>query len=129
MLDQSDVNVKSSLFSPNVAVLIVLTVLAVSTRALPYSISLLPFNNDGMTEARIASDILSAGHLSYPEGSFYIDTYSVITPVYNLVLAFLSSVTGYDVFTMSQSLVAVFSVLTVVGGYAIALKLSRNLVG
>lgn len=110
-------------------VLIVLSILAFSTRVVPYSFSSLPFNNDGMTEARIAEDILLIGHLSFPDESYYADTYSVVTPAYNTMLAFSSSVIGIDTYTLAQSLVAVFAVLTVVAGYTIALRISRDITG
>lgn len=115
--------------SYSISVLLVLTILALATRALPYSFSSLPYNNDGMNEARIAGDILSSGHLTYPDNGHYVDSYSTLTPVYYVVLAFLSSSTGFDTFMVSQSMVAVLSVLIVVGGYAIALKVSRSLFG
>ena len=116
-------------FSRRLLVLLILLTLAFSTRLLPYSISSYPFNNDGVTEARIAGDILSSESLSYPIDSFYRDTYSVVTPVYNIALAFSASVLDVSPFSLSQTLVAMFSILTVLAGYVIALRISKSLVG
>ena len=110
-------------------VAVILSTLAFSTRLIPYSISAYPFNNDGVTEARIAADIVAAGHLSYPADSFYLDTYSVITPVYNVLVAFSSSFFEISTFSISQALVAVFSILTVMAGYVVALRISNSYVG
>jgi MFS family permease len=89
----------------------------------------LPFNNDGMTEARIAGDMLLSEHLSYPEDSFYVDSYSIITPVYNVLVAFSSSSLSLSTYSVSQMVIAAFSVLTVLGGYFIAFRLTNNLIG
>jgi hypothetical protein len=115
--------------NPRLAVLIILSVLAFGTRIIPLSMSPLPFNNDGMTEARIANDILLSGHLSYPEDSFYHDSYSVITPVYNELVAFTASFLSLSTFSVTQMIIAVFSVLTVLSGYFITLRITNNLVG
>lgn len=82
-----------------------------------------------MTEARIANDIVLSGHLSFPDGSFYIGTHSTVTMAYNVLIAYASTCVGIDTYILSQAVVAVFSVLTVVGVYVIALRLSNNLTG
>ena len=128
-MKRSSITTRILSLNPRLLVLIVLSVLAFSTRILPLSFSPLPFNNDGMTEARIADDMLSSGHLSYPEDSFYVDSYSVITPIYNILVAFSSSTLSVSTYSVSQMLIAAFSVLTVIGGYVIALKISRSLIG
>jgi hypothetical protein len=128
-LSSLSVAARLRLTDPRLLVLIVLSVLAFSTRVLPLSISPLPFNNDGMTEARIADDILSSEHLKYPEGSFYSDSYSVVTPVYNVLLAFAASSMSTDTFSASQLVIAAFSVLTVVGVYLVAIRITNNLTG
>ncbi len=100
-----------------------------STRLLPLSISPLPYNNDSITESRIASDILEAGHLEYPETSFYYDTHSTITPLFDVILAFVAGAVGSTPFDISQSVIAMISLLTIVGVYVIALRISRNRTG
>lgn len=109
--------------------LIVLSVFVFSSHALPYTFSDYPFNNDGITEARIANDIVEAESLSYPPDSFYYDTYSVITPIYNVMIAFASSMIDISTFSISQVMVAMFSVLTVAAGYLVALRISNSYVG
>lgn len=108
-----------------ILILSVLIVLAFSTRLLPLSISSYPYNNDGMTEARVASDILASGHLEYPEGAFYVDTHSTITPIYNVVLAFVSSATGASPFLSAQSIIASLSVLTITCVYVLAFYVTK----
>ena len=128
-MNMSSIKARFLSLNPRLLVLIVLSLLAVSTRILPLSFTPLPFNNDGMTEARIADDILSSGHLSYPESSFYYDSYSIITPIYNMIIAFASSTLGLSTYSASQMLIAAFSVLTIIGGYLIALKITKSLIG
>ncbi|MEW5748735.1 MAG: hypothetical protein AB1793_08160 [Candidatus Thermoplasmatota archaeon] len=108
------------------AIILSLVFMALSTRLVPLAISPFPFNNDGMTESRIAEDIISSGGLSYPSDAFYADSHSVITPAFNLILAFAALMLGTSPFWVAQFLVAAFSVLTVVGIYAVALKVSSN---
>ena len=110
-------------------ILLILVVIAFSTRLLPLSISSYPFNNDGITESRIAEDILASEHLSYPESSYYIDTHSIIFPVYNILLAFCSALCDVSPYSISHYLVAVFSAVTILAGYAIALRISSSVTG
>jgi len=107
-------------------VLFVLALLAFSTRILPVAVSDLPFNNDGMTEARIASDILTSGSLDFPEGSYYLDTHSIITPVYDCLLAFVSASVGSSPYTVAQYVVACVAVTTIAGIYAVALLMTKS---
>lgn len=107
-------------------VLLLLTLVAFSTRILPLAISNLPFNNDGMTEARIASDILIAGSLDLPEGSYYLDTHSILTPAYNCLLAFVSASLGTSPFTIAQYVVACVAVTTICGIYLIAFLMTKS---
>jgi len=110
-------------------ILLVLVLLAASTRLLPLAISQFPFNNDGLTESAIADDILATGNLNYADGAYYVETHSVTTPVYNVLLAFESSVIGSTPMNMAQIFVAAISVGTVLCGFFIALRVSRDLRG
>lgn len=110
-------------------IMLILAIAAFSTHLLPLCISQWPFNNDGITECSIASDILASQGLTYPEGRFYVDTHSVITPAYNLLIAFVSSVVGASPFDVAQITVAAISVTTVIGGYAIAVRISNSVKG
>lgn len=106
--------------------LLALATLAVTTRLLPLSSSQYPFNNDGITECRIASDILQTRSLGFPSDAYYADTHSVITPAYNVLLAYVASAIGVTPFQVAQICVAIFSVLTVTCGYRIAQKISGS---
>ena len=112
--------------TPVIILMAVGFLLIVSTHLLPLSFSPFPFNNDGITEARIADDILDSGHLTYPAGSFYTDTHSVITPAYNVMLAFISSAVGSEPVKVAQYVVAVLAVLTIFGCYCLSLALTRS---
>jgi len=107
--------------------IITLILVAVSTRLLPISISQYPFNNDGITEARISNDILGSESLSYPANSFYVNTHSAAMPAYNVCLAFASSTTGIDPYYLAQAMVAVFSILCITGIYLLGLVMTRDL--
>lgn len=106
--------------------LIVLILVAASTRLLPLAISSFPFNNDGMTESRIAADILDAGHLDYSEDAYYYGSHSTITPAYNVLLAFAASFLGVSTFSVAQYVVGAFSLTTVVGAYVISLRVTSS---
>jgi len=107
-----------------VVVLLVISLLAFSTRLLPLAISPNPFNNDGMTECRIASDIVASRHLEFPNGTSYSGTHSLVTPAFDVLIAFLASFFGVSTFAVGQLLVAGLSVLTVAGGYLVASRIS-----
>lgn len=106
--------------------LAILVLLSFTTRLVPYSMSPLPFNNDGMTESRIATDILKDGDLEHPEGAFYTEMHSIITPAYNVLLAFVAAVLEESPFSVAQPSVAVFSVITIVSVFLIGLSLTAN---
>ena len=116
------------LASPS-GVVAVLTILAILTRLLPLSISTWPYNNDGLTESRVAEDMLKSGRLEYPFGSIDHGAHSLVTPAYNVLLAFGSAVIGSTPFDIAQFVVAALSILTVVGGYVIALRISASRTG
>ncbi|HEX9907337.1 MAG TPA: hypothetical protein VGB78_02580 [Thermoplasmata archaeon] len=108
---------------------IVLAIAAFATRLLPLYISSYPYNNDSLTEGTIASDILSGGHLEYPEGRSYVDTHSVVTPVYNVLIAFCSAAIGSAPLELIQYLVAVLAVITVFAVYLISRRISQSIGG
>lgn len=110
-------------------VLLALVVTALSTRVLPLAISSYPFNNDGLTESGIAEDIATSGHLEYPEERFYPDTHSVLTPAFNVMLAFVSEAVGSSPVAIAQLTTAFLSVLTITCVYVICLVVSRSIMG
>lgn len=100
--------------------------ITISTRLLPIAISPFPFNNDGITESRIAADILESGHLDYPKDAYYYGAHSTITPAYNLLVAFSSSLLGSSTFWVAQYVVGMIALTTIVGAYLIALKITSS---
>ena len=110
-------------------VLVVLGLLAFTTRLWPMHISTLPFNNDGLTECRIASDILAWGSLEYPSTAFYFNTHSVVTPSFNVLLAYVSSAVGVPPLYISQMVVAVVSIVTILGTYLLAKQITGSAKG
>lgn len=109
------------------AVLLALVFIAICTRLAPLAISPYPFNNDGITECRIASDIISSRSLSYPPDAYYADSHSVLTPAYDVLLAFVSVTVGTSPFWVAQLTISIFSVLTIVGVYSVVLKFSSDM--
>lgn len=109
-----------------IGIIVILLILVVSTRLYPLSISRYPFNNDAIGECRIASDILASEHMDYPEGSYYIATHSVVTPAYNILLAFTASAIDMSTFDIAQVTVTVLSAVTVIGAYLIAFQMTGS---
>ena len=104
----------------------IIALLAFSTRILPSAISPYPFNNDSLTECEMAVDILQTGHLDFSRDAWYFDTHSTVTPVYNVLLASVSSVIGTDVYSIAQLTTAAIAVFSVLAGYLIALELTGS---
>jgi len=105
---------------------LILLLVTFTTRVLPVSISSYPYNNDGLTECRIAQDILSSGGLVYPEGALYKSTHGVTMPLFNVLLAFVASVLGTSPFEVAQVAVAMVSVAAVLGGFVLAFQVSGS---
>lgn len=104
-----------------------LFVVTFATRVLPLHISEYPFNNDGLTECRIAEDILTSGHLEYPEGAAYKETHSVAMPAFNVLLAFVGAAFGSSPFRIAQTVMAMVSAIAVLGGFALAVQVTNSL--
>jgi len=112
-----------------IGILAVLILLVISTRLYPLSISQYPFNNDAVGECRIASDIIASGHMDFPDDRYYTDSHSVITPAYNILLAFTASVIDVSTFDIAQITIAIASVITVIGAYLIAFRMTGSRCG
>ncbi len=95
-------------------ILLVVALLAFSVHLLPLSISPYPFNNDGLAEAVIANGIVDTGHLSISDLGGLVSTHSESTPVFNLMLAFISSAIGVEPMFVSQWMIAAISPLVAV---------------
>jgi hypothetical protein len=103
----------------SLSAVLVLSLVAVSVHLLPLSFSQFPFNNDGLTESVTAQNIIDDHHFHFPKLLSLDTTHSEGTPVFNVVLAFLSSALGVPVIRVSQFMVAMFASLTIVGIYLI----------
>ena len=99
------------------------------TRLLPLSISQYPFNNDGLTECRLASSILDTGHLRVFPDAVNGTTHSLATPALNVLIAYVSSMLGVSPFECSQILIATVALVTIGGIYMIARDFSGGIVG
>jgi len=113
----------------DVTAFFILVAAAFLTRLLPLSISQYPFNNDGLTECRLASSIVDSGHLRASADAVNGTTHSLATPAMNVLIAYLSSILGVSPFECSQVLVATVAVVTVGSVYMIARDLSGGIVG
>ncbi len=99
------------------------------TRLLPLSISRYPFNNDGLTECRLASGILDSGHLRVLPDAVNGTTHSLATPAMNVLIAYVSSMLGVSPYECSQVLIATVTMVTIGGIYMIARDFSGGIVG
>ena len=118
MANRMQLNLSANQFS--VLVILALILLVTCVRLLPLSISEYPFNNDGLTESRIAGDILDYGTLYGTGDWIFSDSQSVMMPAYNAMLAFLSATVGYSVIEMAHVTVVISSLLAVLGCFLIS---------
>jgi hypothetical protein len=73
----------------------------------------LPYNIDGLSELRVAGDIVSEGSLTFHDGSSNSQEYITDMPVLGLLIAFLSSSIGIDTMAAALWLTAAFGAVTV----------------
>ena len=106
--------------------LAVISVAAFLTRLLPLSMSPFPFNNDSLTECRLANDILNTHHLVFSANAPWYGTHSGATPILNMILAYMSSALGATPLQCAQILDAVVVVLTVGSLFLIVGLISGN---
>ena len=99
------------------------------TRLWPLAFSSYPFNNDGLTECSLATQILETGHLSILPDGWIGTTHSTAIPAMNIVLAYASSALGVDPFEFGQIFTAIISVLTIAGVYLLGRIFSGNVRG
>lgn len=111
---------------PPLVVLLVIAVLALSTRLLPLSLSQYPFNNDALADCAIAADILRVGRIDIAPDRFYYNTHSTITVAYDILLAFASAFIGSIPLRVAQPVIAAVTVLSVCGTYVIARKITDS---
>lgn len=104
-------------------------VAAFLTRLIPLSVSPLPFNNDSVTEFGMASEILDSGKLDFGPESIWYGTHGASTPVFNVLIAFMSSCLGVEPFACAQLLIAVVSTVTVAAVYKLGRSFSGDMRG
>ena len=107
----------------------VIVIAAFMTRLWPLAFSSYPFNNDGLTECTLATQILASGHMSILPGGHIGTTHSTAIPAMNIVIAYASSALGVDPYRFGQVLVAVVSLLTISGIYVLGRRLSGDIRG
>ena len=96
---------------------LLLIAVAFLARSLSLQWSSLPYNIDGLSELRVAQDILSTNHLDFSPGSSHSESYVVDMPLLGLVIAFLSSLLGVDPVHSSQLTTALIGSVAVSIGY------------
>ena len=106
----------------------VIALAALLSRLYPLSMSPYPFNNDSMTEFAIASDILNTGHLDFSDDYRY-STHSIGIPVFNVVLPFVSAVLGTSPLECGQMIIAIVSMVTVLGIFLLARLVTGSMLG
>ncbi len=92
--------------------LLIIVILAITTRSLPLSFSQYPYNNDSLIETGMAAEILETGHLRFSHDSPWFGTHSTATPALNILLSFASSAIGVSPLGFAQFLTAALAVVT-----------------
>lgn len=99
--------------SKHLAMIIMLALVSVSARALSLQWSPLPYNIDGLSEYRVAEDIVTYGHLEFPADSSVAAGYVSDMPLLGLVIAFFSASLGLDPLVSSQLVTALLGAVAV----------------
>jgi hypothetical protein len=108
-------------------IVLALYLMALAVRFIPMSTSSLPYNQDSLVEARMASDIVSSGSMDYPQGASYLsEKHSTITPMYNLFLAISAILMGSEPIKISPIMVPLITSVSVVAMFMIVMKITRN---
>lgn len=85
-----------------------------------------PYIMDGLVEARYAEHIAETGQLAPEEGTSYSYSHTTSTPAYDVFIAESALFAGGDPLFMIEGMVAPLAVLTLLGVYVFARKLSDN---
>jgi hypothetical protein len=109
--------------------LVVFAFAAFMTRALPLSISPNPFNNDSITESAISSQVLSTGHIDLSANSTLYDTHGFLTPILDVLLAYVAGALGTNPNDVAQLLDSMVSICTILGVLLICRTISGSLRG
>ena len=100
-------------------VLFVLALTAIAVRSLSLQWSSLPYNIDGLSEYRVAEDIVRTGHLDFTPGASHYDSYAADMPVLGLLVAFSSSFLGVDPLSLCQIVAGLIGAITVLLAFII----------
>ena len=101
--------------SRNPVPIVVLAVLVVSMaiRLLPYAWSPLPYNIDGLSELRVAEDIMADGDLGFSPDTSHSESYVTDMPVLGLLVAFVSSSIGFEAVDTALLMTALLGAIAV----------------
>lgn len=106
--------------------MIVIAIMASALRFIPASFSPYPFNNDSLLEVSLAREICATGHIAVPEYGESLSTHSESTQAWNVLLAFVASMTGRDPMFVTQIVVAVIAPIVPLAIYVLARFFTRN---
>ena len=121
--------IRQGILLPELVAILLLAVLAFSTRLMPLHISPYPFNNDSLTDTVLADGIMSNGHLAHIVDIGTSSTHSTAIPALDVLLAFVASSLGTTPVICSQALIAVVSLVTIVGVYIVGRRLTGDPTG
>jgi len=94
-------------------------VVAFLARSLPLQWSPLPYNIDGLSELRVAQDILGSGHFDFSGSASTREYYVSDMPLLALLLAFFSSFLGVSAASSAQFLTSIIGSVAVALGFLI----------
>jgi hypothetical protein len=112
--------------TPTFYSLLILLFAAFMTRLLPLAISQYPINNDSITESLISAEMLDSGHLVSSSDSHWTWTYTDITPVLNILLAFFAGLLGTTPLACAQVFGAATAITTIGGVYLLGRLVSGS---
>ncbi|UCE91155.1 MAG: hypothetical protein JSV90_06970 [Methanobacteriota archaeon] len=95
------------------ALIVALALTAFILRSMPCQWSSLPYNIDGLSEYRVAEDIIDSGHLTFAPESSHRESYVADMPVLGLLISFAASTMGtssLDATTMTPALLGAYTV-------------------
>jgi len=110
------------------ALAIVVVILGgVAIRAHTLADSQYPYILDGLLEARYAEHIAGTGYLTPEHGASYEGSHTTSTPAYDVFVAQSALFTGEDPLFLIGGMAAPLSMLTLLGVYVLARRLTDNL--
>ena len=107
-------------------VIMLIIIGGVALRLTPLADSQYPYLTDGLKEARYAEHISSTGTLAPETDANYANTHTTSTPAYDAMIALSSQITGENAVFLIQKLVAPLAILTLLGTYIFATRISNS---